>query len=98
MADFTKWEGPDGMAAFIMGIVSGIASVFTWFSSRIGKVHARIDEVRELTVSNASSIAVLKSQHADKLERLNRMDQTIGEIDKKMDRQTDILMNLKNRP
>ena len=104
MADPTKVDWADAVAGGLMGLLTGMASVFGWFSGRLGKVHERIDtaHARNNTVTQAardpaSSINVLEAHHDAKLQRLERIEDNLTAINEKQDRQMELLIDIRGR-
>ena len=97
MADPSKWDWADAIAGMLMGLISGLAGLFSWFSSRVNIVHERIDVMHEKTSAQASSIAVLEAHHEANLKFQGRIDDSLSAINDKQDRQMEILMDLRGR-
>lgn len=104
MADPTKVDWADALAGGLMGLLTGMASVFGWFSGRIGKVHERIDTVHarintvtQTASDQAASIKVLEAHHDAKLQRLERIEDNLTAINEKQDRQMELLIDIRGR-
>lgn len=77
-----------------VGALSALAGLFGWFNGKLGKIHDRIDLVQERANAQASSIAVLEAHHGAKMERLERIEDNLAALNKKQDRQMEILLDL----
>ena len=104
MSDPTRWDMVDTLSGIILGVFAGIASLFGWFNGRIGKVHDRINEVnmrinanRDLMNQQAADIQVLEAHREASEQRFGRVDHMLTEINRKQDRQMDVLMELHKR-
>jgi hypothetical protein len=104
MADPSKWDWADTLSGMLLGVVSGILSLFGWFSTKVGTVHDRIDAVHDrinivtqAASDQAASIKVLEAHHGAKLQRLDRIEGNLTAINEKQDRQMEILMDLRGR-
>lgn len=104
MMEPSKWDWADSIGGFILGILGGIMSLFGWFSGRIGKVHDRINEVtgrvnenRDLMSQQNANIKVLDAHREASEQRLGYMENALQEINRKQDRQMEVLMELHKR-
>lgn len=97
MADPTKWDWADAVAGGLMGLLTGMASVFGWFNRRLGTVHERIDHVHDRVSTHSTHIAVLTAHHESNLQFQERIDTALTALNRKTDDQTNILLELKRR-
>lgn len=97
MADPTKWDWADAVVGGMMGLLTGLASVFGWFNGKIGKVHDRIDQVHDRVSSHATHIAVLGAHHENNLQFQERIDCQLTALNEKNDEQIKLLMKLTQR-
>lgn len=97
MADPSKLDWADALVGGVLGIVTGMASVFGWFSGRFGKVHERLDAVHTKISDHATDIAVLGAHHEANLQFQERIDTTLTALNEKNDEQMKILLELKGR-
>jgi len=97
MADPSKLDWADAAAGGIMGLLTGMASVFGWFSGKFGKVHERIDAVHTRLSEHSTHIAVLGAHHQVNLQFQERIDTTLTALNDKTDEQMKILLELKGR-
>lgn len=104
MVEPSKWDWADTASGMLLGIVSGIVSLFGWFSRKVGTVHDRIDAVHERinlvkqsANDQASSIKVLEAHHDANLNRLARIEDNLSAINDKQDRQMEILIDIRGR-
>lgn len=88
-------------SAFVSGAAAGVGGVMKWFSSQLKTLRGemdrrhtqnadRIDELETNVWTTQRDVDVLKNQQAHVVERL-------VSIDKKQDRQTEILLELAKR-
>lgn len=97
MADPTKWDWADAVSGAVMGVLGGMVSMLGWFSGKLGKVHDRIDAVHGKVHSHAVHIAELQANDLARVQRLERIEDGLDEINKKQDRQMEILMDIRGR-
>jgi len=97
MADPSKVDLGDAVAGGLMGLLTGMASVFGWFSGKFGKVYERIDQVHARVSDHATHIAVLGAHHQANLQFQERIDLTLTALNEKNDEQMKILLELKGR-
>lgn len=97
MADPSRVDWSDALMGGVMGILTGIASMFGWFSGKLGKVHDRIDAVHARVSDHATNIAVLGAHHQANLQFQERIDTTLTALNEKNDEQMKILLELKGR-
>ena len=97
MADPSKVDWSDALMGAIMGILTGLASMFGWFNGKVGKVHDRIDVVHGRVSEHTTHIAVLTAHHEANLQFQERIDSTLTALDEKNDAQMKILLELKGR-
>lgn len=97
MADPSKIDVGDAVAGGLMGLLTGMASVFGWFSGKLGKGHERIDQVHLRVSDHATHIAVLGAHHQANLQFQERIDTTLTALNEKNDEQMKILLELKGR-
>lgn len=97
MADPSKVDWSDAAAGGLMGLLTGVASVFSWVSGKLGKVHDRIDAVHDRVSDHATNIAVLTAHHEANLQFQERIDSTLTALDEKNDAQMKILLELRGR-
>lgn len=97
MADPSKLDLGDAAVGGVMGLLTGMASVFGWFSGKLGKVHERIDAVHAKVSDHAMNIAVLGAHHQANLQFQERIDSTLTALRENNDEQMKILLELKGR-
>ena len=101
VSDPMKWDWADAIAGALVGLVGGIVSLFSWFYGRVlsveTKLHARVDALALQVNEHESNIAVLEAQHVAKMERLEKIDGSIGEVHRRLDRQMEVLLDLRGR-
>lgn len=97
VADPTKMDWADALLGALVGVVSGVASLFGWFNGKVSRVHDRINEVHEQAHQQAAHIAALNAHHQANLMFQSRIDENLAAIDEKQDRQMEILMDLRGR-
>ncbi len=97
MADPSKVDWADVTVGGLMGLLTGMASVFGWFSGKLGKVHDRIDQVHARVSDHSTHIAVLGAHHEANLQFQERIDTTLTALNEKNDEQMKILLELKRR-
>lgn len=97
MVEPSKWDWADALAGVAMGIITGILSLFSWFSGKVGLVHQRLDAMQDKVADHGTSIRVLEAQHHAKLQRLDRIEESVMSINEKQDRQMEILMDIRNK-
>jgi len=97
MTDPTKWDWADSVSGAIMGVLTGVITMFGWFHRKLGKVHDRIDLAQSTAAKQATSIKVLEAHHGATMERLARIELNSQTINSKQDRQMEILLELERR-
>jgi len=97
VADPTKWDWADAILGAVVGMVSGVASLFGWFNGKVSRVHERINEVHDRTHDQAAQLAALNAHHQANLMFQGRIDENLAAINEKQDRQMEILMDLRSR-
>lgn len=97
MNDPSKFDWYDVLLGGAMGICTGIAAMFGWFSDKIGKVHDRIDTLHAKVGGQETHIAVLVAHHDAHIQFQERIDSTLASLNAKHDAQMQILLELKGR-
>jgi hypothetical protein len=87
----------DALLGGVMGVMTGIASMFGWFSGKLGKVHDRIDALHGHVHAHAVDLAELQANDLARVQRLERIEFGLDEINKKQDRQMVVLMDIRGR-
>lgn len=97
MVEPSKWDWADALSGLMLGIVSGILTLYGWFSRKVDAMHGRISTVKQTVNEQAASIKVLEANHEDALRRLSSIEKNSSEINRKQDRQMEILLDIQRR-
>lgn len=98
MADPTQDWLPSGLleagATVLVAIVAGMGSAMAWFSHARRKIETNVQEY--IMKQDAIDRRVLALEHANKTtaERLERIDKTLQDVNKKQDRQVELLVDI----
>lgn len=95
--DPTKWDWADALVGGVIGLITGLATVFGWINGKLGQVHERIDQFHVRVSDHATNIAVLTAHHENNLQFQERMDHSLTALNEKNDEQMKILLELKGR-
>lgn len=94
MVEPSKWDWADAVSGLVMGIVTGVMTLYSWFSHKVDAMHGRISTVKQVVNDQAASIKVLEAHHAATLHRLERIEDNSAVINEKQDRQMEILIDI----
>lgn len=97
MVEPSKWDWADAVSGLVLGIVGGVATLYGWFSRKVDAMHGRISTVKQAVNDQAASIKVLEAHHDATLRRLSSIEENSSEINKKQDRQMEILLDIQRR-
>lgn len=75
-------------------VVAALAAVWRWFRGRERRIHARLSDAEARIVINDKRLVALEVQRASDVARMERIEGTILNIDKKQDEQMKILVEL----
>lgn len=73
---------------------AGLAAAMKWFTGKHRRMQDRINQLECDKNTHATRIAVLEVHHQANLERLGRIEVGMDNLNKKQDRQTELLVTL----
>lgn len=78
-------------------MLAAFGAAWRWVRGRERRIHARLNDVEARIVTNDRRLAVLETQRQSDQDRMERIEGTIVNIDKKQDEQMKILVELAGR-
>lgn len=82
---------------FVGSVLAAFGVAWRWVRGRERRIHARLSDVEDRIVKNNLRLAVLETQRQSDQDRMERIEGTIVNIDKKQDEQMKILVELAGR-
>lgn len=94
MADEHISSTIETVATIASSVVAAIAGVWRWIKARERRFHMRLTDVEHRISTNDKRLVTLEVQRQADTDRMERIEDTIVAIDKKQDRQTEILVEI----
>lgn len=81
-------------ATIASSVVAAMAGVWRWIKARERRFHMRLSDVEHRIAVNDKRLVTLEVQRQGDTDRMERIEDTIVAIDKKLDRHTEILVDI----
>ncbi len=75
-------------------VITAIGAAWRWVSGRERKLKERLNSVEERIVTNDKRLAILEAQRQSDQAHMERIEDTLVNVDKKQDEQMKILVEL----